>query len=35
MKHDENIYEGFFVFFMSFLVKLLLGCGRRLCCVLG
>ena len=26
----ENLYEGFFVLFVSFVVKLILGCGRRL-----
>jgi hypothetical protein len=29
-KGDENIYENFFVLFVSFVVKLILGCGRRL-----
>ena len=33
-KGDENVYEDSFVLFVSFVVKLIFGCGRRLRCVL-
>ena len=31
---DENVHEDFFVLFVSFVVKLISGCGRKLRCVL-
>jgi hypothetical protein len=31
---NENIYENFFVFFVSFVVKLIYGCGHWSRCVL-
>jgi len=33
-KGDENVHEDFFVLFVSFVVKLIFGCGRTLRCVL-
>jgi hypothetical protein len=34
-KSSENAYENPFVLFVSFVVKLILGCGRRLRCDIG